>query len=493
MQLKILLEQLTYTAEKGVLNKQITGVVYDSGEVIFGCLFVCIKGQRDDGHNYMAEVIAKGAAALVVEQDVELPFAIAADKGQDVTIIRVKNTRIALALISAAWFDYPAKKLKTIGITGTKGKTTTTYFVKAILEQAGYKVGLLGTIEVIIGDTHIQTNNTTPESYLLQEYLYKMVEAGCDAAVMEVSSQGLKLHRTRGIEFDYGVFTNLETDHIGKGEHKDFAEYMACKSLLFKQCRIGIANGDDAYFKAVTKDHSCTLETFGLKDGNDLQAFDLQRVKASGELGITFQTTGTLSMELRVPSPGIFSVYNALAAMAICRHFKVTQAHIERALNRTKVKGRIEFVKVSDTFTLLIDYAHNAMSLESLLKSLREYKPHRLVCLFGCGGNRSKLRRLEMGEVSGRLADLTVITSDNPRYEEPWDIIEDIKKGIRKTNGAYVAICDRKEAIAYAINNSGPGDIVVLAGKGHEDYQEIKGVKYPMDERTLIADILSVR
>ena len=493
MQLNILLEKLTYTAEKGVPDKQIAGVVYDSEEVTPECLFVCIKGQRFDGHNYVEEAVERGATALVVEQDVELPPAIGGEKGQDVTIIRVTNTRIALALISAAWFDYPAKKLKTIGITGTKGKTTTTYFVKAILEQAGHKVGLLGTIEVIIGDTHIQTNNTTPESYLLQAYLYQMVEAGCDTVVMEVSSQGLKLHRTRGIEFDYGVFTNLEPDHIGKGEHKDFAEYMACKSLLFKQCRIGIVNGDDACWQAVTKDHSCMLETFGLKAGNDLQAFDLHRVKMPGELGIAFKTAGTLSMELRVPSPGIFSVYNALAAMAICRRFGVTQTCIQKALNRTKVKGRIEFVKVSDTFTLLIDYAHNAMSLESLLRSLREYKPHRLVCLFGCGGNRSRLRRFEMGEVSGRLADLTVITSDNPRYEEPEDIITDIKTGIRKTKGAYVEICDRKEAIAYVINNSEPGDIVVLAGKGHEDYQEINGVKYPMDERKVIADILAVR
>ncbi|MGN1147560.1 MAG: Mur ligase family protein, partial [Lachnospiraceae bacterium] len=335
--------------------------------------------------------------------------------------------------------------------------------------------------------------NTTPESYLLQEYFRKMADAGCDTVVMEVSSQGLMLHRTQGFVFDYGIFTNIEPDHIGVGEHASFEEYMACKGLLFRQCRVGIVNGDDVHCDTVTKGHTCTLEKFGLNEGNDLRATDLHLVKKPGELGVSFTTKGLLEMEVEVTTPGRFSVYNALTAMAICRHFGVSEANIKRALLAAKVKGRIEMVKVSDEFTLLIDYAHNAMSLESLLKSLREYEPHRLICLFGCGGNRSKLRRYEMGEVSGKLADLTIITSDNPRFEEPQDIIEDIKIGMAKTDGKYVEICDRKEAIAYAIDHGEPGDIIVLAGKGHEDYQEIKGVKYPMDERDLIADILAKR
>ena len=254
---------------------------------------------------------------------------------------------------------------------------------------------------------------------------------------------------------------------------------------------MGIVNGDDVHCDEVTRGHTCILEKYVLNEGNDLQATNLQLVKKPGELGVAFTAKGLLSMDVEVPTPGRFSVYNALTAMAICRHFDVSKENIKKALLAAKVKGRIEPVKVSEDFTLLIDYAHNAMSLDSLLKSLREYEPHRLVCLFGCGGNRSKLRRYEMGEVSGRLADLTIITSDNPRFEEPRDIMEDIKTGIRRTDGKYVEICDRKEAIAYAIHNGEPGDIIVLAGKGHETYQEIKGIKYPMDERDLIADILA--
>lgn len=485
MKLSELLDGLAFACERGSLDTQVEEVVYDSRKVTKGCLFICIKGMNFDSHDHAAEIAQNGAAVLVVEKEVEVP--------QDalVTVIRVENTRYAMAFIAAAWFGHPADRMKIIGITGTKGKTTTTYLVKSILENAGHKVGLIGTIEIIIGDTHIHAGNTTPESYLVQEYFRRMADEGCDVVVMEVSSQGLMLHRTQGFVFDFGIFTNLEPDHIGVGEHADFEEYRKCKGLLFKQCRIGIVNGDDAHCDAVTKGHTCTLEKFGLKEENDLRATNLKLVKKPGELGVSFCTEGLLSMEVEVTTPGRFSVYNALTAMAICRHFGVSEENIRKALLAAKVKGRIEMVKVSDNFTLLIDYAHNAMSLESLLKSLREYEPHRLICLFGCGGNRSKLRRFEMGEVSGRLADFTIITSDNPRFEEPQDIIEDIKTGIGKTKGKYVEICDRKEAIAYAIAHGEPGDIIVLAGKGHEDYQEIKGKKYPMDERELIADILS--
>ena len=310
---------------------------------------------------------------------------------------------------------------------------------------------------------------------------------------MEVSSQGLMLHRTQGFIFDFGIFTNLEPDHIGKGEHKDFEDYLHCKGLLFQQCRVGIVNRDDEHWEAVTAGHTCTLETYGIDTEADLRARNIAFLKDGGNLGMGFEVTGLMNFPVQIATPGKFSVYNALTAIAICRHFGVEEEAIKRALMQAKVKGRIEPVKVSDTFTLMIDYAHNAMALKSLLTTLRAYEPHRLVCLFGCGGNRAKSRRYEMGEVSGNLADLTIITSDNPRNEEPQAIIDDIKMGIGKTQGRYVEICDRKEAIAYAINHGQPGDIIVLAGKGHEDYQEICGVKYPMDERVLIAEILKER
>ena len=490
MHLSELIGGLKYECIQGATDRQVSGVVYDSRKVSEGCLFICIKGANFDGHNFAAEVAAKGAGVLVVSD------AVKGVGDLDVTVIRVEDTRYAMAFISAAWFGNPAEKLKTIGITGTKGKTTSTYLVKSILEAAGYKVGLIGTIEVIIGDKHIHAENTTPESYLLQEYFAEMVEAGLDAVVMEVSSQALMLHRSQGFVFDYGIFTNLEADHIGPNEHKDFEDYLRCKSLLFRQCKVGIGNGDDSHFDRVMEGHTCELESFGMGEGCYIRAQGLELVHKPGELGVKFHVTfgagdaANEGFDVEVPTPGRFSVYNALTAIAICRHFKVNEENIKKALLAAHVKGRIEMVKVSDEFTLLIDYAHNAMALESLLTTLREYEPHRLVCLFGCGGNRAKSRRYEMGEVSGRLADLTIITSDNPRFEEPQDIIEDIKTGIARTDGKYVEICDRKEAIRYAIEHGEPGDIVVLAGKGHEDYQEIKGVKYPMDERDLIRDIL---
>lgn len=479
-----LLQGLSYECIKGTVNREIKEVVCDSRKLTKDCLFICICGYQVDGHSFAADAVKAGAGALVVQKDVEVP------EDSDITIIKVEDTRYAMAFIAAAYFGHPADKLKVIGITGTKGKTTTTYLIKSILEKAGYKVGLVGTIETIIGEKHIPANNTTPESFLLQQYFKEMVDEGCQIAVMEVASQGLKLYRTQGFIFEIGIFTNLEPDHIGPNEHADFEEYQACKGLLFKQCRLGIVNKDDEHVEAVLKGHTCKLETYGFDPTADLYAENLELVKKPGELGIDFEVKGKLDFRVEVPTPGRFSVYNALTAIAVCRHFQVETTQIQKALSGAHVKGRIEMVPVSDKYTLLIDYAHNAMSLKSILTTLREYEPNRLVCLFGCGGNRSKLRRYEMGEVSGTYADLTIITSDNPRFEEPQDIIEDIKTGMRKTDGKYVEICDRKEAIAYAMEHGEQGDIIVLAGKGHEDYQEIKGVKYPMDERVLIAEIL---
>ena len=466
-------------------DPDITAVVNDSRKLTKGCLFLCIRGANFDGHSAASQAAEAGAAAIVIQDDVTLTGA------PDTVLVRVPDTRYAMALISAAWFGYPARKLKTIGITGTKGKTTTTFLVRGMLENAGIKTGLIGTIEYITGSEHIHASNTTPESYTLQELFAQMVENGCEAVVMEVSSQALMLHRTAGIDFDLGIFTNLEPDHIGEHEHADFEDYMHCKSLLFRQCRCGIVNGDDAHCKDVTKGHTCTLETYGFDEGNDLRAVNLAYIRKAGALGVFFDTEGLINVHAEIANPGKFSVYNALCAIAVARHFGCTPETIAEALKGARVKGRIEMVPVSDRFTMIIDYAHNAMALTSLLATLRDYRPTRLVCLFGCGGNRARDRRFEMGEVSGKYADFTIITSDNPRNEDPQAIIDDIKQGIAKTEGEYVEIIDRREAIRYAIEHADDGDIIVLAGKGHEDYQEIKGVKYPMDERRIIAEIVS--
>ena len=481
-QISLLVQELEYELLQGSLDGEISELVYDTRKVTKDAMFVCIVGTAFDSHEKAAEVAEAGAKVLIVSREVEVP--------EHVTVVKVADTRYALALISAAYFDYPANTLKVIGISGTKGKTTTTFMIKSILENAGYKVGLIGTIETIIGDKHIPANNTTPESYIVQEYFSEMLKAGCQVCVMEVSSQGLMMHRTAGIPFELGIFTNLAPDHIGPNEHASFEEYAECKGMLFKQCKVGIANADDENFEMVMKDHTCTLETIGFSEKADLRASDVNLVGRPGYLGVTFDLTGLLNFPVEIDIPGKFSIYNSLVAIAVCRHFEIERENILEALKTAKAKGRIEQVKVSDDFMLLIDYAHNAMSLESLLSTLKEYHPQRLVCLFGCGGNRSKLRRYEMGEVSGKMADLTIVTSDNPRFEEPQDIIDDIKIGLAKTNGEYVEIIDRKEAIKYAIENGRPGDVIVLAGKGHEDYQEIKGVTYPMDERVLIEEVL---
>lgn len=483
MKLADLLKKLHYTCVQGDVDVEISTVVYDSRKVKNNSLFICIKGAVTDGHRFAQKAVEMGATALVVEDDVNVP--------ENITIIKVENSRYALACISAEYFGNPAEHLKVIGITGTKGKTTTTYLVKSILENAGHKCGLVGTIETIIGDKVIKANNTTPESYILQSYFKEMVDAGCDCVVMEVSSQGLMLHRTAGFTFEIGIFTNIEPDHIGPNEHKDFDDYIHCKSLLFKQCKYGIVNADDKHADYIIKNADCKITTYGFSENADLRAENTELISKKGYLGVAYDVKGSMTMRVEIDLPGKFSVYNSLTAIAICHYFNIDEATICSALKDAKVKGRIEMIKVSDDFTLMIDYAHNAMALESLLTTLREYNPKRLVCLFGCGGDRSRDRRFSMGEVSGKLADLSVITSDNPRTEDPQAIINDILVGINKTTGKYIEIIDRRKAIEWVIHNGQPGDIIILAGKGHEDYQEINGIKNHLDEREVIAEVLA--
>ncbi len=485
MYLDQLLEKIKYSCIQGEIHISVTELVYDSRKVVKDSVFVCITGAVTDGHNYISEVADKGATAIIVEKEVSVP--------EGITVIRVEDSRLALACMSAAYFGYPADKLTTVGVTGTKGKTTATYMMKSILENTGKKVGLIGTIETIIGDQVIPASHTTPESYVIQRTFADMVEAGCECVVMEASSQGLMLNRLAGFTFDYGIFTNLEPDHIGGAEHKDFEDYLRCKSKLFKQCKVGLINIDDSHAEEILEGHTCSVETFGFSKDADIRATNINLVDRPGFLGISYRVEGLMNFDVEMNVPGRFNVYNSLCAIALCRHFGVNTEEITKALDNVNVRGRVELVPVSDRFTLMIDYAHNAMSLRSLLTTLKEYNPKRLVCLFGCGGNRARDRRFEMGEVSSNMADLTVATSDNPRNEEPQDILNDIIEGVKRGPGKYVEIIDRKEAIKYCIDHAEEGDVIVLAGKGHEDYQEIKGVKYHMDERELIADILAGR
>jgi UDP-N-acetylmuramoyl-L-alanyl-D-glutamate--2,6-diaminopimelate ligase len=483
MKLNNILSTINYTIIKGDTNVEITDIVYDSRKVTEGSLFVCLKGYNTDGHQYASGAVEKGASALLVSDDIEID-------NENITIIKVTDTREALAFASAQFFSNPAKELTTIAITGTKGKTTTVAMIKSILECADIKCGTIGTLGIIIGDKLIKTNNTTPESYEIQKAMREMVDAGCKAMIIEASSIGLKWHRVDAIDFDYGIFTNFSHDHIGGAEHKDMEEYLQCKAMLFKKCKVGIINRDDEKWQDIIKDATCKVETFGFDKSADLVASNDTLLSTPGFLGVHFDLSGKENMSVDVAIPGHFSVYNALCAISVCLDMNIPDEVILQGLKQVQVKGRVEIVPIKGNYTLLIDYAHNALSMENVLTTLRQYNPNRLITMFGAGGNRPKVRRYEMGETSGRLSDLSVITEDNSRFEDVMDIIEDIKVGINKTDGDYVVVPNRKDAIRYCMENAQDGDIIVLAGKGHEDYQEIKGVKYHMDERELIADIL---
>lgn len=483
MELSKVMNGVNVIKSYGDLGVDITDIAYDSRKVQKGGTFVCLRGADVDGHDYINSAIKNGASVIISEKDINL---------EGVTVLMVENTRKVLALISANFFNHPAKELTTIGITGTKGKTTTACMIKSIIEKSGSKVGMIGTLGVVIGDKILKTNNTTPESYEIQKNMREMINSGCKSVVMEVSSIGLRDHRVDGFEFDYGIFTNFSEDHIGGNEHKSLEEYLQCKRELFRKCKVGIINKDDAKFDAVLEGHRCRqIKTFGFDEGADLRADDICLVSEPGYIGVKFRVSGDANMQIRVPIPGKFSVYNAMAAIELSKCMDIEDKFIAVGLDNARVKGRVEPVNVEGNYTLLIDYAHNALSMENVLKTLKQYDHNRLITLFGAGGNRSKVRRYEMGEVSGKLSDLSVVTEDNSRYEDVMDIIEDIKIGLNKVNGKYIVIPDRKKAIRYCIENAQDKDIIVLAGKGHEDYQEIKGVRYPFDEREVIKDIIS--
>ena len=481
MKLNELFAGIPCTMPAGAGEEEICDLIYDSRKVVPGCAFVCLRGAAVDGHTYAAGAVAAGACVVIAEEPVEV----------DVPVVLVQNTREALALLSAAFFGHPAREVKVIALTGTKGKTTTAAMIQAILTAAGHTVGVIGTLGVQIGKEIFPTGNTTPESYEIEKYLRRMAQAGCEYCVLEASSIGLQRYRAYGFPMEVGVFTNFSEDHIGGSEHKNMEEYLWAKSLLFTRCRTGVVNVDDPAWQGVTQGHTCALTTYGFDPTADVYAQDDRLVSRPGFVGVSYTVNGALHFPVEVDIPGRFSVYNSLAAIACCRVLGIGEDAMQAGLATVKVKGRVEPVPVPGDYTLLIDYAHNAVSMESILSTLRAYHPNRLVCLFGAGGNRPKLRRFEMGEVCGRMADLSVITSDNCRFEEPQAIIDDIKVGMAKTKGKYVEIVDRREAIRWCLENARPGDIIVLAGKGHEDYQEIKGVKHHFDEREVVQEILA--
>ena len=510
--LDTLLKEVSYELLQGDLQTDVTDIAYDSRKVGQGFLFVAISGTVSDGHKYIADVIEKGAGALMVEKSLD---EIRAEYGTQIPeampVIYVNTARAALSLVSQEYFDHPMKKMTSIGITGTKGKSTTTYLIKNILEQTGESCGIIGTIGVAIGDTVTPIEHTTPESYDLQSYIADIAEAGCAYFVMEVSSQGVKMDRVAGMMFDYGIFTNITPDHIGKNEHEDFADYLRCKAALFDHCNVGIFNADDPHTAGIIRGAHCLVKTYGIPGNSagreatsgitdeqflatcedyvgqrDVRAVDVEHVNEADSLAMRFGLRGLVTGEAVVGLPGLFNVYNALCAVTLGALIGVEDAKIIRAIRQVDVRGRVEVVPTGRDFSVLIDFAHNGISTESVLKTLRGYHPHRLIAIFGCGGNRSKLRRYEMGEAAGKLADECVVTSDNPRTESFEDIVADIKVGLAKTDAKYTVIEDRMEAVAYAVARAEAGDMIVLLGKGHEEYQEIQGVKHHYSEREAV-------
>lgn len=499
------LSKLNYQVLMGDDGAEVSEVIYDSRRAEPGTVFVCMVGTKIDSHRFIPQVLEKGTRVFIVERepDEETMTLLRGTYPEPVTVVRVENARCALAHLSAARFGYPARKMTCIGVTGTKGKTTTTYMIKAILEAAGKKVGLIGTAGAVIGGHTYPTANTTPESYELQRYFAQMAEEGCEYMIMEVSSQGLKMHRVDAIEFDYGLFTNISNDHIGPDEHASFEEYLYYKSKLLNLCRVGLINRDDEHYAQIVRqveetrmacqeeDESAACYTYALDREADFMANDIQYVSEPDFVGLDFTVSGRYDLEVRVNIPGRFNVYNALAAAAVCSFFDLPKEKVSHALEHLYVNGRMEIVHTSKRCTVIVDYAHNAVSMESLLLTLRDYHPKRLVCVFGCGGNRSKDRRYSMGEIGGRLADLCILTADNSRFEKVEDILADIRGSISKTGGAFIEIPDRREAIEYSIVNAEPGDMIAVIGKGHEDYQEINGVRYPFLDRQVIEEVIA--
>ncbi len=478
MKLKQLLTDIAVLQTNADLEMEITHIAYDSRKVERGSLFVAISGFASDGNRFIPMALEKGAVAVVTAKkpDVDVPY------------ILVESDRLALALLGCNFYGYPARSMKLIGVTGTNGKTSATLLLKQVLEKTlGAKVGLIGTMENRIGDEVIPTQRTTPESFELQGLFAWMRDAGCTHVVMEVSSHAIALDRVGGVHFDVAAFTNLTEDHLDF--HKTMDHYCQTKAQLFCRCDKGVLNRDDRYFDGMTARASCDYLTTSVLGQGDLNAEQVQ-LRADG-VAFTACCKGE-RQRVELPIPGRFTVYNALTVLGICLQLGISLADAANALKTAQgVKGRVEVVPTpGKPYTVLIDYAHTPDGLENVLRSVRDFCQGRIITVFGCGGDRDPIKRPIMGRIGAELADIAVITSDNPRTEEPETIIQDILKGIPETAENCVVIEDRRKAIRYAMDIAQKNDIIILAGKGHETYQEINGVKHHLDEREEVAACL---
>lgn len=496
MVLSGLLSHVGYIRLRGNARTEVTGITCDSREVKPGDMFVCLSGYKMDGHLFAEEALEKGASVVVMEEKnreaerFEKQFLKAAKKQEGSAFVMVTSTRRTFSPLAAAFYGYPLRSMVSVAVTGTKGKTTTAYMLRGILEEAGRRTGLIGTNGAFIGTKKLSLSHTTPEAHELQRILREMKDSGCTHVVMEVSSQGIKMERVADLRFNCGIFTNLSPDHIGPGEHENFEDYLYQKSRLFLNCDLGIINRDDKWAEDVTAKASCRLVTYGLSKG-EFQAVEPVRYKDSKMLGCEYRLAGMFpetenkedSGNVFLPLPGEYNIRNSLAAVAAAKHLNVPFRTAAKALKKIQVPGRMEVVSGNNHLWVIVDYAHNEDSMENLLKTLKAYGPRRLICVFGCGGNRSVLRRVGMGRAAGNWADISVVTEDNSRYEPLEEILPAIEDGIKESGSEYVVIPDRREAIGYAVRHGKVGDIIAIIGKGHEEYQETRGKRTPFSDR----------
>lgn len=461
-------------------DREIDDIVYSSRNAKPGTIFVALVGAFSDGHDYAEGAYLLGTRVFLLSKKISLPG--------DALCIYVENTRAALSVISGNFFSHPDRELDVIGVTGTKGKTTVTHMLYTCLNDCGVKCGVIGTVGAYYDGKYIPTVNTTPESYEIHKLLRLMADAGCKACCIEVSSIGIKNHRVDGITFSSGVFTNLSPDHIGGAEHDSFEEYSYWKKQLFRNCKKAIFNKDDLFSEEIIKEINIPYTCFSINETSELMAYDIKNLRADGFFGVGFTyCTPSGKYEAKIAMPGFFSVYNALAAIAVCNEYSIPQERIISALEKARVKGRNELINVPAPYAVIIDYAHNGQSFNSVLDTVREYPHNRIICVYGSVGDRAQLRRQEMGLVCGKKADLSVITTDDPGYEEPQLIAEEIASFVEKEGGKYVIIIDRTRAVHYALSEACEGDIVLILGKGHETIQKVKGEKIHYSDHEAVA------
>ncbi|AQW27414.1 UDP-N-acetylmuramoyl-L-alanyl-D-glutamate--2,6-diaminopimelate ligase [Clostridium perfringens] len=481
MILKSLLKGLDYEVIKGNEESKVQNIRYDNRKIEQGDAFVCVKGFKVDGHSFIGDAIKKGAKTLIVQEDVSVQ--------EDITIIKVRDTRKALAIMSSNYFGNPKDKLKIIGITGTNGKTTSAFIIKSILEKAGFMTGLIGTIANYIGNKKVDAVRTTPESYELHELFKNMVDAGVEYCVMEVSSHSLELDRVYGIQFEEGIFTNLTRDHLDF--HKTFENYYNAKFKLFERSNHSIINLDDPYGANIVKDIEerglkTKVSTFSIEKESDFKAFEIKSHSNGSEFKVNLESIEEFSINI----PGEYNIYNSLGCIICAYNLNIPMDKIKEGLSDVVIPGRCELVAKEKNlpYSIIIDYAHTPDGLENILSTVKAFTKNRMISVFGCGGDRDKVKRPQMGKIGCELSDIAIITSDNPRSEEPMDIINDIVKPLNYDN--FVIEVNRKEAIRKAMNMALEGDVIVIAGKGHETYQILKDETIHFDEREVVYDIL---